>query len=156
MFCILALRINTQMSITINPYQAHCVFWYWKPKEIAFTCAASSACLYIYRTCVTSFNFLHLPAIIILLHSSQYHLSDLCTHFQPQQQQPAMTRAFLWTGLAMGTVRSLVTAWRFSAIQATSCKVRTPSHVCGWRTDSTGNLTLQHALVGEHCSVIKC
>lgn len=64
-----------------------------------------------------------------------------------------MTLAFLWMGLDMGTVRSLVTAWRFSVIQATSCKARTPSHVYGWKTDSIGSLTLRRVSVGEHYTV---
>lgn len=69
-------------------------------------------------------------------------------YLQLPQRRPVMTPASLWMALDTVTARSLATVWHFSAIQATSCKVRTPSHACRWRTDSTGNPTLLRALVG--------
>lgn len=103
---------------------------------------------------VILFNILALYRTYIhVQYTASLYVIICLLHFQPLRQQPAMTLAFLWMGLDMGTVRSLVTAWRFSVIQATSCKARTPSHVYGWRTDSTGSLTLRRVSVGEHYTV---
>lgn len=127
--------LNTKDSMRMT-LLFHTSFYKKSPKHL---------CLYYQCELWRQFYFCSFKTWLWPFICNLYWIWSITNVLQLPQRRPVMTPASLWTALDMVTARSLVTAWHFSVIQATSCKARTPSRVCGWRTDSTGSPTLLHA-----------